>query len=109
MPKKQYSVIKTFRDKDTKERVKKDSVYEHSNSARIKDLQRRGFLGEELQGEGSLLDQNIEDVTEALQGLSADELKSYLEEEKKNKNRKTVIEYIESALKDGDTGESGTV
>lgn len=43
-----YVVLKTFRDKNTKEKHEKGSVYE-ANEKRAAELQKKGFLGEQVQ------------------------------------------------------------
>ena len=84
-------VIKKFRDKFTKKIYDIGSEFEGKED-RVSGLQKKGYL------ESSLLDGNVEEVISAINGLDKEELEKLLAEEKQGKNRKTVIEHIESLL-----------
>lgn len=98
-----YKVIKTFRDKNTKEYHEIDSVYE-ANEERAAELTGMGFLGEEVKNPlEKILDQSVEDLTEPVKNeLSIEQLEELLKFEKAGKKRKTVIKLIEDTLGDKD-------
>lgn len=46
-----FLVEKAFKDKDTKKLHEKGDIYETSKKRRANELQKKGFLGMEIQGE----------------------------------------------------------
>lgn len=109
-------VLKTFRDKNSKEFFPKDGFFE-GNAERIKELQKKGYIGEVVDdGDGSggsgakeenhdnnddilsVLDGSVEEVKADTDGLKSEELKDLLEAEKSGKARKGVIEYFEAMI-----------
>ncbi|WP_099157275.1 hypothetical protein [Virgibacillus ndiopensis] len=95
-------VIKAFKDKENdKKRYAANKEFE-ANEARVKELQRLGYLGEvveEKQPEGDpRLAGNVEETKNAVEGLDQETLNALLAEEMENKNRKGVTEYIEELL-----------
>lgn len=90
-------VIRRFRDKDTNETYESPRLYS-GDQKRVKYLQQLGYLGEQETESDSRLEGNVQDVKNALDGLDQESLTSILVEEKANKNRKGVIDHIESLL-----------
>lgn len=97
-------VIKRFKDKHSKEIYEVGHEYEGEDK-RVEELQSLGYLEAASSGEKkqedenpSLLDGTVDEVKKALEGLPHEELEAFLEEEKADKNRKGITEYIESLL-----------
>lgn len=108
-----YKVIKTFRDKHTLEVFNVGNLYETDDSNRAKELMRLGFLEkteiEPANTDDSVLDSKVEKIKETVTAaMSKEKLEVLLKLEVEGKNRKTVVEHIESLLK-GDDDESGEV
>lgn len=87
-------VIKRFRDKNTNKVHEIGSSFEGAEE-RLSELKELGYLEN---SEPSILDGNVQEVINALDGLSKEELEALLAKEKEDKKRKTVIDYIESLL-----------
>jgi hypothetical protein len=92
-------VIKRFRDKETKEVFAAGALYQSDDEGRITLLQNSGYL-EKSEMQESLLDQNVEEIKIAITAdLGKERLKELFKEEFNSKNRKGVIEHIDSLLK----------
>lgn len=113
----EFKVKKPFTDKFTKKLHIKDSIYETYSVDRAKELQKAGYLGEEIKkqestppatgGEKSILDENVNTIKEAVTAeLGREELEKLLQLESEGNKRKTVIKHIESLLKE--EGTNGT-
>lgn len=90
------TVLKRFKDKFTGKIYNIGYIYK-SSEERVKELQEMGFLGEV-----SIIDGNVEEIKVVTESLDKESLKDLLEKEQKGKNRKGVIEHIESLLKEGE-------
>ncbi|MCM3411232.1 hypothetical protein [Metabacillus litoralis] len=100
-----HIVIRKFRDIHTNDLFDVGEPYETEDKERSIDLQKKGFIGSMLIEE-SLLSGNVNEVVEVINGeMSKERLEQLLQDEAEGKNRKTVIEHIESLLK-GDEDES---
>lgn len=96
----EIKVIKRFRDKDTKEVFAAGALYHSNDEERIKFLQNSGYL-EKSEMQESLLDQNVEEIKVAITAdFGKERLKELFKEEFNSKNRKGVIEHIDSLLKE---------
>ncbi|MGD6845237.1 hypothetical protein ACQCVH_22295 [Bacillus infantis] len=49
--KKAYQVIRPFRDKGSKEKYLPKNPYDEGDAKRVKELQEKGYLGEEIKPE----------------------------------------------------------
>ncbi|RDW17630.1 hypothetical protein CWR48_14040 [Oceanobacillus arenosus] len=98
-----YEVIARFIDKNTKVLHEVGHFYETDNENRANLLREKGFIKviDEVDGD-NILDGNIEDIKKSLDGVDEETLKELLNEEKANKDRKGVIEYIKGLIEVGD-------
>jgi hypothetical protein len=95
----EIKVIKRFRDKNTNEVYRAGALYQSDDEERISFLQNSGYL-EKSEKQESLLDQNVDEIKAAITAdMGVDELKALSKEESGGKNRKGVIEHIDSLLK----------
>lgn len=93
----EYGVLKAFKDKENPAiRYAAGDTFSSQNKKRVTELQTLGFI--EKEGSASLLDGTVEQVSKALDGLSPEDLEQLLKEEKENKQRKSVLQQIESLL-----------
>ncbi|MFC0188231.1 hypothetical protein ACFFJY_08045 [Fictibacillus aquaticus] len=111
---KQYPVRNHFRDKNTGEYHSVGSYYETADEERAVELQQGGYLAPaetELPPNqtivtstlGELLKQNVDNVVDSITDtFTAEELTELKELETAGKNRKTVLEHIDSLLGAGD-------
>jgi hypothetical protein len=93
-------IINRFRDKNTKKIYTKDKVYEGSAS-RVAELQEKGWLGSTIEEKTSdpLLEGNVEKTKSAITvSLGEEKLRALREEEANDKNRKGVLNHIDSLL-----------
>jgi NifB/MoaA-like Fe-S oxidoreductase len=96
----EIKVIKRFRDKDTKEVFAAGALYKSDDEGRITFLKNSGYL-EKSEIQESVLDQNVEEIKVAITAdLGKERLKELFKEEFNSKNRKGVIEHIDSLLKE---------
>ena len=102
-----FEVLVTFRDRKGKEKydasklptVPKDSSYESDDTKWTSYLVEKGILKRISKTPSINLEGNIKEVTQSLTKELGDSfLNDVLAEEKANKNRKGVIEHIESLL-----------
>lgn len=98
-----FKVKSRFRDKDTNKLYVSKGTYITENASRAKELQKKGYLGEEIAGNDtpaalSILDGNIEQVKKSLEGLDTEELQALFDEEKANKNRSSLLKHFEELL-----------
>lgn len=107
------TVIKRFKDKETKKVYEKGDAYE-STPERTADLLNKGFLKEILESKSglspltSVLNSSVEEVKTATEGYKVDAFHELLEAEKTGKNRKSLIEHFETmitSVKDQGEGE----
>jgi hypothetical protein len=103
-----YVVEKPFIDKNTKVFYDTSAVYETDNQERAKELQKTGYIKDQI-SKDSILDGTVDEVISSLDGLSKEEYEQLLEEEKSGKKRKTVIAELERLITvAGASDESGT-
>jgi hypothetical protein len=102
----EIKVIKRFRDKETNEVFTVGALYHSDDEERIKFLQSKGHL--ELSDPSTsnkqpdLLDQNVEEIkTSIIADLGKEQLEELFIAESNGKNRKGVIEHIDSLIKEG--------
>lgn len=93
-------VERDVRDRNTKKLIKAGTVIE-ADEKRLSLLNEFGIKYEVVE-EPSLLNGNVEQVKKALNGLDQKTLAELLEEEKKDKKRKSVIEHINALMTEGD-------
>lgn len=101
-----YKVSKSFEDKFSRKVFSKGTDYVTEDKERAEYLIEKGYL-ERSNSEGSkdftledVLDQTLTEIKETIaeDTFSKEVLNEILESEKQNKNRKGVIEYIESLI-----------
>ena len=104
-----FTVLKTFRDKNTLKSHKTGQIYQTDDLKRVDELQSKGWIGEEVQEvheaqkDFSVLEQNVANVKQTITAeFSQESLKTLLEQEVAGENRKGVIDHIQSLLKDND-------
>ncbi|MBT2647196.1 hypothetical protein J7E52_10755 [Bacillus sp. ISL-34] len=99
-----YEVESAFIDKNTKEEYPVGSHYETDSEDRAEFLQKKGFLGSEIDSTvETILDKKASDIIKAISSeTSKEELESLLKQEVEGKDRVTVKEHIEKLLKGED-------
>jgi hypothetical protein len=103
-----YAVEKPFIDKNTKVFYDTSAVYETDSQERAKELQKAGYIKDQVSGD-SILHGTVDEVISSLDGLSKEEHEQLLQEEKAGKKRKTVIAELERLITaDGASDESST-
>jgi hypothetical protein len=102
----EIKVIKRFRDKETKEVFAAGALFQSDDKERIKYLQSKGHL--ELSDpsitskQPDLLDKTLEEIkTSITADLGKEQLEELFKAESDGKNRKGVIDHIDSLLKEG--------
>lgn len=97
-----YQVKKRFQDKYNGNLYEVGSFYETDNQGRADYLQGMGYLGAGTE-ESSLLAGNVDQVKASITAdMTDDELNALLDEEQAGKNRKGVIDHINSLLEADD-------
>lgn len=101
-----YIVIESFVDKNSRKTHKKESIYETEDKDRAEYLIEKGYLKQETvenvdSNTETILEQTIAQIVETVtnEKFSPVDLEELLATERKDKNRKGVIEHIESLLK----------
>lgn len=98
-----FTVLKTFRDKSTLQSHKTGHIYKTDDAKRAAELQSKGWIGEEVQEESSVLEQNVANIKQTITAdFSHESLEALLQQEVGGENRKGVIEHIQSLLKEND-------
>ncbi len=99
-----YEVESAFIDKNTDKEYAIGSHYETDSEDRAEFLQKKGFLGSEIDSTvETILDKKASDIIKAISSeTSKEELESLLNQEVVGKDRVTVKEHIEKLLKGED-------
>lgn len=102
-----YEVESAFIDKNTDKEYAIGSHYETDSEDRAEFLQKKGFLGSEIDSTvETILDKKASDIIKAISSeTSREELESLLNQEVAGKDRITVKEHIEKLL-NGEGNES---
>lgn len=102
-----FTVVRDFIDRHTKNLHRADTDYSTDDQDRAEELKGLGFIKDTeakeskypVKEEQSILDNKATEITQTLTTETPkEELETLLEAEKKDKNRKTVIDHIESLL-----------
>lgn len=98
------NVVVRFRDKHTKKVYNIGTEYEDDDD-RINELVGLGFVEvaeeevtEDQEYMSSILEENVQSIKDKLNEADEETLKSVLEEEKNGRDRKGVIDHIQSLL-----------